>query len=292
MAFTNIDTKKRIFWILMGSIIIIILLAIRLFYIQVIQSAHYSAKAYDQQTRDRLISPERGTIYDATGEKKLAQSTSVNVVSVVPNDIKDKEIVATKLAEVLELDKENVLSKVNKKSSLVTIADKVEKEKADAILLWIKDNSIKGVKIDESTKRIYPYGSLLSQVIGFTGTDNQGLYGLEYQYEDTLKGIPGKIIGSTDGNGRETPFKEEQYVSPQDGMDLVLTVDSTVQQLTEKYLEKNVTENEAKAGIAIVMKPKTGEILAMANYPDFDLNNPFTPNTDALKRSMGYNEPG
>lgn len=285
MAFTNIDTKKRIFYILMGALCVVAFLAIKLFYIQVIKSSHYMEKAYSQQTRDRLISPERGTIYDATGEKKLAQSTSVNVVSVVPNDIKDKEVVATKLAEILALDKEIVLSKVNKKSSLVTIADKIEKEKADQILLWIKENSITGVKVDESTKRIYPYGSLLSQVIGFTGTDNQGLYGLEYQYDDVLKGVSGKIIGSTDGKGRETPFKEEQYISPQNGMDIVLTVDSTIQQFTEKYLEKNVTENEAKSGIAIVMKPKTGEILAMANYPDFDLNSPFTPNTDELKNS-------
>ena len=261
---------------------LLLLLVVRLFYLQVIKGDYYEDKAYKQQTRDRSVAATRGTIYDATGEKKLAQSISTNTVSAVPNDIVDKEKVAKDLAEILELEEDEVLAKLNKKVSLVTIKTKVDEKAATAVYQYVLENEINGIKVDESTKRVYQYNNLLSHVLGFTGTDGQGLYGLELKYDDELSGVPGKIVGSADGKGRETPYKEEQYVAPIDGYDLVLTVDATIQSIVEKNLAKAVKENVANYGSIIMMRPKTGEILAMATYPDFDPNNAFEPNTEDL----------
>jgi len=261
---------------------LLLALVVRLFYLQIIKGDYYEEKAYKQQTRDRSVAATRGTIYDATGEKKLAQSISTNTVSAVPNDIENKEQVAKELAEILELEEDEVLAKLNKKVSLVTIKTKVDEDAATAVYQYVLDNEINGIKVDESTKRIYQYNNLLSHVLGFTGTDGQGLYGLELQYDEELSGVPGKIVGSADGKGRETPYKEEQYVAPIDGYDLVLTVDATIQSIVEKNLAKAVKENVANYGTIIMMRPKTGEILAMATYPDFDPNNAFEPNTEDL----------
>ncbi len=282
MAFASVKNKKVVKIILFCLCALLLALIIRLFYLQVIKGDYYEEKAYKQQTRDRSVAATRGTIYDATGEKKLAQSISTNTVSAVPNDIEDKEKVAKDLAEILELEEDDVLAKLNKKVSLITIKSKVDEEAATAVYEYVLENEINGIKVDESTKRVYQYNNLLSHVLGFTGTDGQGLYGLELQYDEELSGVPGKIVGSADGRGRETPYKEEQYVEPIDGYDLVLTVDATIQGIVEKNLAKAVKENEANYGTIIMMRPKTGEILAMATYPDFDPNNAFEPNTEEL----------
>ena len=285
MAYMSLKNQKRIFVILIICGIGAVVLFSRLIYIQVIKSGHYTQMAYDQQTRQRSVAAKRGTIYDATGTKVLAKSISVNVVTVVPNSIeKDKkEEVATKLAQILELDKEEVLKKVSKNSSSETIASKVDKDKASEVLKYISEEDISGVRVDEDTKRVYPYTELLAHVLGFVGTDNQGLNGVEAYYDKELSGIPGKIVGSTDGKGRETPFTNEQYIAPVDGNDIVLTVDATIQSITEKYLDKALKENLADYGMAVVLRPSTGEVLAMASMPTFDPNNPFEPNTDELK---------
>ncbi len=285
MAYMSLKNQKRIIKILIVCISLAVILFARLVYIQVIKSGHYTQKAYEQQTRERSVSAKRGTIYDATGTKVLAQSISVNVVTVVPNSIakEDKENVATKLAEILELNKDDVLKKISKNSSSETIASKIDKEKANQILQYISDNEVSGVRVDEDTKRVYPYTELLAQVLGFVGTDNQGLAGVEAYYNDELSGIPGKIVGSTDGKGRETPFTNEQYISPVNGNDIVLTVDATIQSIVEKYLSKAVKENLAEYGMAVVLRPSTGEVLAMSTMPTFDPNNPFEPYTDELK---------
>ena len=270
-------------WLFIVLLVALAFLVVRLFYIQIIKGDYYEQKAYDQQTRDRTVAAVRGTIYDATGEIKLAQSISTNTVSAVPNDIKSKGRVAKDLAAILELTEDEVLAKLNKSASLVTIKTKVGKEKATEVYKYILDNDISGLKVDESSKRVYQYNNLLSHVLGFVGTDNQGLYGLEKQYDEELSGINGKIVGSSDGSGRETPYKEEQYIEPVDGYDLVLTIDSTIQGIVEKNLAKAVKENVADYGTCIMVRPSTGEVLAMATYPDFDLNNPFEPNTEDLK---------
>lgn len=282
MAFASVKNKKVVKIILFCLCALLLLLIVRLFYLQVIKGDYYEEKAYKQQTRDRSVAATRGTIFDATGEKKLAQSISTNTVSAVPNDIENKEQVAKDLAEILELEEDDVLAKLNKNVSLVTIKSKVGEDAATAVYEYVLENEINGIKVDESTKRVYQYNNLLSHVLGFTGTDGQGLYGLELQYDEELSGVPGKIVGSADGKGRETPYKEEQYVEPIDGYDLVLTVDATIQSIVEKNLAKAVKENEANYGTIIMMRPDTGEILAMATYPDFDPNNAFEPNTEEL----------
>lgn len=279
--------KTKIILIVYVSIIAVLMLGLvgKLFYLQIIKGEYYYKKAYEQQTKDRKIEADRGTIYDATGKKKLAQSISVNTVSIVSSNIKgeNKEKVATKLSEILGIDKEEVLKKVNKKSSREIVAKKVNQEKAKELLKWINKEEISGVYIDDDVKRFYPYNNLASHVIGFTGTDNQGLYGIESKYNSTLSGVPGKIVGIYDVAGRETPFKEEKYINPKNGMDIVLTIDATIQQVVEKELKKAAIENNARIASAIVMNPKNGEIIAMANYPDYDLNTPFTPIRDEIK---------
>lgn len=285
MSYMTLKNQKRIIKILIGCIVLAVILFGRLVYIQVIKSKHYEEKAYEQQTRQRSVAAKRGTIYDATGEKVLAQSVSVNIVTVVPNSVDKakKEIIATKISEILELNKDDVLAKLTKNSSSETIATKVDEDKASKLLEYISDEDISGVRVDEDTKRVYPYSTLLAHVLGFVGTDNVGLEGIEAYYNSDLSGIPGKIVGSTDGKGRETPFTNEQYIAPTDGKDIVLTIDATIQSIVEKYLSKAIKENIAQYGMAVVMRPSTGEVLAMANYPTYDPNEPFTPNTDELK---------
>lgn len=279
MSYVSLSTKKRILLAICVCAIGFIYLTGRIVYIQIIKSEYYSQKAYAQQTRSKSVEAKRGTIYDATGEKVLAQSISTNIVTAVPNSIDSskKEEVAQNISTILELDKEEVLKKLNKKVSSVIIATQVGEEKASKLLKYILDNNISGISVDEDMLRIYPYGTLLSHVLGFVGTDNQGLAGIEAYYEEDLAGTPGKIVASFDGSGRETPFTQEQYIAAEDGKDVVLTVDATIQSIVEKYLSKAVQENIAQYGSIVVMRPSTGEVLAMANYPTFDPNDPFTP---------------
>lgn len=282
----GVKNQKRILVMLAVCLLFTVILLSRLVYIQVVKSNHYTQMAYDQQTRQRTVAAKRGTIYDSTGQKVLAQSVSVNVVTVVPNsiDTDQKEKVATKLAEILELNKDDVLAKLTKKSSSEIIASKVDEEKASKVLEYIKNEEISGIRVDEDTKRVYPYGNLLSHVLGFVGTDNQGLAGIESSYDEDLSGVPGKIVGSTDGKGRETPFTNEQYIAPIDGKDIVLTIDATIQSILEKYVKKVTVENDCEYSTGVVIRPSTGEVLAMATAPDFDPNTPFTPNSDELKQ--------
>jgi stage V sporulation protein D (sporulation-specific penicillin-binding protein) len=284
MAYVYIKNKKRINFMLKLVIFIGILLIGKLIYIQVINSKHYTQMAYEQQTREREVTPKRGTIYDANYEKILAQSISASKITIIPSVVKNKEEVGKKISEILELNIDDVMSKLNKKSSQETLYSKLDNEKSKLLLKYISENNIEGIKIDEDTKRVYPYNEILSHVLGFVGTDNQGLAGIEAMYDSELKGIPGKIVGSTDGKGRETPFTNEQYIAPKEGNDLVLTVDATIQSITEKYLKKAYKENLAQTATAVVIRPSTGEVLAMATYPTFNANEPFTPNTDELKQ--------
>ncbi|MEG1008659.1 MAG: penicillin-binding transpeptidase domain-containing protein [Clostridia bacterium] len=284
MAYITVKNNKRIAIMLVVCSILIIVLILRLIYIQVIRSDHYSSKAYEQQTRERLITPKRGTIYDRSYEKVLTKSISTSKITIIPASVKNKEEVGKKLSEILELNIDEVMSKLNKKSSQETIYTKLDADKTSKVLKYISENDVEGIKVDEDTKRIYPYSEMLSHTLGFVGTDNQGLSGIEAMYEKELKGVPGKIVGSIDGKGRETPFTNEQYIAPKDGSNLILTIDATIQAITEKYLKKAFSENLAKEAYAVVMKPSTGEVLAIANYPTFDLNTPFTPNTDELKQ--------
>lgn len=287
MAYMSLKNQKRVVVMLCFCLALILVLIVRLVIIQVVKSEHYSSLAYDQQTRERAVEAKRGTIYDATGQKVLAQSVSVNIITAVPSNIptERKEEVSENLASILGLQKEDILAKLKKTTSSVTIASKVDDETANKVLSYIKEEDVNGIRIDEDITRVYPYTTLLSQVMGFVGTDNQGLSGIEAYYDDELAGINGKIVGSTDGKGRETPFTNEQYIEAVDGKDLVLTVDATIQGIVEKYLSQAVNDNYCDYGTAVMIRPKTGEVLAMATYPTYDANNPFTPNTDELKQN-------
>ncbi len=287
MAYVSLSTKKRVLFMLAVCSLVAIYLLGRLVYIQIVKAEHYSQKAYTQQTRGKSVEAKRGTIYDTTGERVLAQSISSNIITAVPKSVsKDKkDEIAQNLSQILEIDKEKILKKLNQNVSSVTIATKVNQEKAKKALEYLVENDISGISVDEDMLRIYPYGTLLAHSLGFVGTDNQGLSGIEAYYDEELSGNPGKIVASFDGSGRETPFTQEQYIAAENGKDLVLTIDATIQSIVEKYLSKAVEENIAEYGSIVIMRPSTGEVLAIANYPTFDPNEPFTPNTQELKDS-------
>ena len=253
------------------------------------QGSELKELAYMQQTLDRTINPKRGTIYDSSGKNVLAISSTVETVTVNPGNIdkENKEKVAKKLSELFELDYNTVLKKVTKRSSIETIVKKVDKEKTDELRKWMDENGIlSGINIDEDTKRYYPNVMLASQVIGFCGSDNQGLDGIEAKYDDELKGEKGSIQRHTDAKGGEIGEEGENYVPAVDGNDLVLTIDLNIQSIVEKYLEEACIDNECTdGGNVIIMNPQNGDILAMATYPSYNLNEPFEPYTDELKQN-------
>ena len=273
------STKKLMKFTMILTIMIFIGLAIRIGYIQFIDGDMLTRKAYDQQTSDRNVNPKRGTIYDNTGKTILAVSSTVETVTINPMRIKkeDKEKVAKKLSELFELDYEKTLKKVNKRASIENIAKKIEKNKANELRKWMLENNItEGINIDEDTKRYYPYNNLASQIIGFCGSDNQGLNGIESKYEEYLKGKKGSISRITDAAGKVIKNTSEEYNEPTDGDDIILTINATIQGIAEKYLKEACIDNKCTdGGNVIIMNPQNGEILAIAGYPDYNLNDPF-----------------
>ena len=289
MVVTKISSKKKMRNTLFIAFLVIICLLVRLGFIQFVQGSELSSLAYQQQTLDRKINPKRGTILDSTGEKVLAVSSTVETVSVNPGNInkEDKEKVAKKLSDLFELDYEKILKKVTKRSSIETIAKKVEKDKTDELRVWMEQNNIiTGINIDEDTKRYYPYSNFASQIIGFCGSDNQGLDGIEAKYDNELKGKQGSIQRHTDAKGGEIGKEGENYVSAIDGNDLVLTVDFTIQSIAEKYLQEACIDNVCTdGGNIVIMNPQNGDILAMATYPSYNLNTPYEAYTEELKQN-------
>ena len=283
MAKTKVDSKKRMLMILAGLIILFMLLVGRMFYWQVVRAEDMQQKAYAQQTKNRIISPKRGTIYDTNGVV-LARSVSVETISVTPKNIENKEKTAKGLSEILNLNYEETLGKISKNTQEETIAKKLDKEITDKVREWIKEESITGINIYEDTKRYYPKGNFLAQVLGFCGTDNQGLDGLEAKYESVLKGVSGQVLVSVDATGKEIPLNDENYVPSEDGLNLVLTIDERIQHIVEKYLKQAMIDNApVEYGTCIVMNPKTGDILAMATAPDYDPNDPFTVQDEEIQ---------
>lgn len=286
MVQTSLTNKKKMRNMLFIVFLIIVILIGRLGYIQLIQGKELSELAYEQQTLDRAINPKRGTIYDATGTV-LAKSSTVETVTVNPGNIsaENKEKVAKKLAEIFELDYEKVLKKVSKRSSVETIAKRVNKEKTDQLREWMEENKITvGINIDEDTKRYYPYNNFASQIIGFCGSDNQGLDGIEAKYDKELSGTKGAIKRHTDAKGGEIGEEGESYISAINGNDLVLTIDINIQSIVEKYLKEACIDNKCTdGGNIVIMNPQNGDILAMATYPNYNLNEPYEAYTDELK---------
>ena len=287
MESVNIKQRRRLRRMLLIVLIFFIFFVIRVGFIQFVQGEKLQQGAYDQQTLDRAINAKRGTIYDATGKSILAISASVETVTVNPTNIpKDKkEPLAKFLSETYDLDYESTLKKINKKSSIETIVRKIEKEEADKLRVWLEDNNITtGVNIDEDTKRYYPNNELASQIIGFCGSDNQGLNGIEAKFDKLLVGEKGKISRATDAKGAELEGTSEKYVASKNGKDLILSIDWSIQSIVEKYLKQACIDNVCTdGGNIIVMNPKTGDVLAMATYPNYNLNSPYEPNTEELK---------
>ena len=290
----TLSIKKRMKIEMVILCLLLICLCVRIAYIQLIKGEELKAMAYIQQTLDRNINPKRGTIYDATGKTVLAISSSVETVSVTPVNIdkNDREKIANALSNILELDYENVLKKISKRSSIEIIAKKIDKEKTDQLRIWMQENDIKsGINIDEDTKRYYPLNNLASQVIGFCGSDNQGLDGIEAMYDDLLKGKIGKITKIRDARGGDINNEVEEYTSSINGNDIILTIDTNIQGIAEKYLKEACIDNVCTdGGNIIIMNPKNGDILAMAGYPNYNLNEPYSPNTDELKEKWSIME--
>ncbi len=285
---SDISRKKRMkVWIFVACLIGVLFMG-RIGWIQFVMGDELRQMAYTQQTLDRSVNPKRGTIYDATGKNILAISSTVNTITVNPTNISknDKEKVSKALSDIFDLDYEKVLKKVKKRSSIETIVKKVDKDKADELRIWMSENNItNGINIDEDTKRYYPNNNLASQIIGFCGSDNQGLDGIEAVYEKTLKGEKGKIVKVTDAKGGEMSHEGENYIEAIDGNDIVLTIDATIQGIAEKYLKEACIDNVCTdGGNIIIMNPKNGDILAMAGYPNYNLNSPYEPTTDDMKK--------
>lgn len=247
--------------------------------IQIINYESYKAKASSIQLRDTKISPKRGTIYDAN-MKVLAQSATVWTVFVSPaeSDEEQHDRIAEKLEEILGADKERTLKKLQNHNSYYEVIEyKIDKPEADAIKIWCDEEEILGVNLVEDFKRYYPYGSFAATILGFCGTDNQGLAGLESYYDEELTGIQGRVISAKNGWGLDMGYEYEELNAAQDGYSLVTTIDETVQHFLEKHLSQKVEEYNVQCrGVGIVMNVKTGAILAMSNKPDFDPNDPFT----------------
>ena len=285
----TLSNKKKMVKAMFISFLILIFLIGRLAFLQFFDGNRLQVLAYEQQVQQRSINAKRGTIYDSTGKYELAVSSTVFSITVNPTNIskEDKEKVSKALAEIFELDYEKVLKKVSKRSSIETIVKKVEEEKADKLREWMIANNIeKGINIDEDTKRYYPYSNLASQFIGFCGSDNQGLDGIEAKYNEILAGKNGAIYRATDATGEKIGADGENYTAPIDGKGIKLSIDMTIQSIVEKHLAEACIDNKCTDGGNIVaMNPKTGDILAMATYPSYNLNEPYTINNEELKQN-------
>ena len=247
----------------------------RLGYLMLYCSEHYSQMAQDLHERERAIKAARGRILDANGVV-VATNRTVCTISVIYNQVKDREKVIRTLCQELGLEEEGVRGKVEKRSSREIIRTNVDKETGDRI----RNYHLEGVKVDEDYKRYYPFDSLASKVLGFTGGDNQGIVGLEVVYEEYLKGINGMILTMTDAKGVEIENTFEDRIEPVAGNDLYISLDVNIQQYAEQAAYETMEKKGAKQVSVIVMNPKNGEILAMVNVPEFNLNEPFTLNRE------------
>ena len=256
-------------------------LLIKTFWIQIIHGQMYAQKAFEQHNSQRIITPSRGTILDRNGHE-LAVSASAERISINPMELRRThgeegklEYLAIELARILELESEEVLKKLNRASRYETLKRRVDKNIGDKIRKLISKENLTAVNVDEDSKRFYPNAALGSHVIGFTGNDDQGLYGIEFVMDEYLKGKEGRILSERDVLGRPIPFSEERRFPATPGKDVVLTIDETIQHIVEKEIERAIIDSNVVSGAAVlVMEPHTGDILAMASKPDFNPNDP------------------
>ena len=280
-----IQNRTMILMAVLG-VLVFLILVIKLFSLQILRHDELEAKALDQQTRSTEVAATRGTIYDCNGNI-MAISATAETVFLSPLEMdralsdKDnpvawtKDSVAQKLSEILEINKEGILKKMERTDSQYEVLKlRVEEDVADQIRTFINDEGVVGVYMVTDAKRYYPYATLASQIIGFVGTDNYGLYGLEARYNDVLDGETGLVVSTKDPTGSDMLYGYEQYYKAQNGSDIVLTLDATVQYYVEKALSEMVTSTEAQGATGIVMDVETGAVLAMASSPTYDLNDP------------------
>lgn len=280
----QISTKQRktALFVIVVLVLAAIALVVRLLYLMVLHSEEYAVRAQELHERERSIKAARGIIYDRNGVV-LADNKPVCTVSVIHSQITDPERVISVLCEVLEMSEETVRKRVEKVSSIERIKANVEKETAD----YLRSFELDGVMVDEDYKRYYPFGTLASRVIGFTGGDNQGIIGLEVKYDAMLEGIPGKILTLTTAHGTEIPNAAEARVEPVAGNALTISLDVNIQQYAEQAAEKVLEAKGANHVSLVVMNPQNGEIYAMVNVPEFDLNAPYTLNSEYAKKVEG-----
>ena len=269
--------KKKIVVVFAGAFILILYLIGRLVYLMVFDAEYYQKKAEDLHERERDIKAARGEIVDRNGVV-LATNRTVCTISVIHSQIRDPETVIAKLAELLEMDEEQVRKRVEKISSIERVKSNVDKKTGDQI----RNLGLDGVKVDEDFKRYYPYHELASKVLGFTGGDNQGIIGLEVKYEKYLKGIDGKILTTTDARGIELEGVAEDRKEPVTGNTLKISLDYNMQKYAMQMAEKVRREKQAEKVAVILMNPHNGEIYAMVNVPEFDLNQPFELNNEEI----------
>lgn len=263
--------KKKMLVVFLSALLMIFFLIARLVYLMIFDAAYYQQKAKTLHEREREIKAARGEIIDRNG-KVLATNKAVCTISVIHSQITDPERVIQVLADELGIEKEMIRKRVEKVSSREKIKTNVEKETGDRIRAYELD----GVKVDEDFKRYYPYGNLASKVLGFTGGDNQGIIGLEVKYENYLKGVNGMILTTTDARGIELADTLEDRVEPVSGDTLQVSLDYNIQEYAQQAADKVMEEKQADAVVILILNPKTGEIYACVNAPEFDLNAPFT----------------
>ena len=273
--------KKKIFVVFICAAAIILALVGRLVYLMVFDAQYYQKKAEALHEREREIKAARGEIVDAGGNV-LATNKTVCTISVIHSQVKDPETVIRELSAALEMDEATVRARVEKVSSMERIKANVDKATGDKI----RNLELEGVKVDEDFKRYYPYNELASKVLGFTGGDNQGIIGLEVKYEEYLKGINGTILTTTDARGVELDGVAEDRVEPVAGNTLQVSLDYNIQMYAQQMAEKVMEEKQADKVAILLMNPQNGEILAMVNVPEFNLNEPFTLNTEENGESM------
>ena len=266
--------KKKLLIVFLCAVCIVIVLAGRLVWLMIFEADYYQEKAQALHERERSIKAARGRILDASGTV-LADNRTVCTISVIHSQITDPEEVIRALSQTLEMEESEVREKVEKVSSMERIRTNVEKETGDII----RKMDLDGVKVDEDFKRYYPYDELASTVLGFTGADNQGIIGLEVKYEEYLKGQDGTILTTTDARGIELPGEAEDRIEPVPGNDLQTSLDYNLQMYAQQMAEKVMEEKQADGVSILLMNPQNGEIMAMVNVPEFDLNDPFTLNT-------------
>lgn len=274
--------KQRNFFIII--LLLLITIIVRIFYLQFIESNFLKKMAYSQQSSSETLAATRGNIYDCNGNL-LAITYESDTISVTPSDISSdyKNLISLKLSELFELDYTEVYNKVTSTSKTETIIKNVDQDKVTELTNWMTENKInKGITITQKSTRYYPNNNLASSLIGCVGTDNQGLSGIEYSWDSILTGTSGKIVTSKDASQSEIPNSEETYIAAQNGYNLNLTIDVEIQSIVEKYLEEAVIDNKCEGGSVIAMNPSTGNILAMADYPNYNLNTPFTPTDSTL----------